>query len=202
MHREDARNAKAGEILAASSEKRHRNMSKSVLVVMMASGVLAVSARAQNFRATGGDITNVYSDAGTTWAAHVFTHGGDFVPRGNLEVEYLIVAGGGGGGSRYFTRTGGGGGAGGPGQNGVDGGAGGMGVASSIANGTPVTYAMGGDGAALNPADSSRPAAALANTGKGGKGTNKNDWGGGNGGSGIVVIRYQLPPAGTILIVK
>ena len=56
-------------------------------------------------KATGGVL---YTDA--TYAYHVFTNSGNFVPSTNLTADVLIVAGGGGGGGMY---TGGGGGAGG-----------------------------------------------------------------------------------------
>ena len=67
--------------------------------------------------ASGGNQTNLYTDAVSVWAAHIFTSGGNFVVDvEELDVEYLIVGGGGGGGAPVNNNTGtagGGGGAGG-----------------------------------------------------------------------------------------
>jgi hypothetical protein len=89
---------------------------------------------------------------------------------------------------------GGGGGAGAVGSNGTNGvgsgGAGGAGVATSI-SGSSVTYAVGGTGGS-NSTDNNGSSASV-NTGSGGIGGGINAGGnanGGNGGSGIVIIRY------------
>jgi len=98
---------------------------------------------------------------------------------------------GGGGGGR--TNSGGGGGAG----NGA-GGIGGAGLADNI-NGTNITYAAGGEGGAYGQGRSNGTSAA-ANTGNGGGGANggaafiAGALSGGNGGSGIVIIRYTPLP--------
>jgi hypothetical protein len=99
----------------------------------------------------------------------------------------------GGTGSGATDATGGGGGgAGGAGGNNAPpygGGAGGTGVTTHI-NGSPVTYASGGP-AGTNPSSSAPDEP--ANTGKGGKGgSNGPSVDGGNGSSGIVIIRYRF----------
>jgi len=58
---------------------------------------------------SGGDITT-YVASGVTYAVHTFRSSGAFVPRGTIDVDYLVVAGGGAGGAH---AGGGGGGAGG-----------------------------------------------------------------------------------------
>ena len=98
---------------------------------------------------------------------------------------------------------GGGGGAGGPGSRVT----GGPGRAFTFAGPDPVTYATGGDGGIGG--QSYRGADAEPNTGDGGgaaahnQGNNPDpDHVGGAGGSGIVIVRYQLPPQGTLVIFK
>ena len=107
------------------------------------------------------------------------------------------------GASRSGGSGGGGGGADGPGI--IP--SGGPGRALTFAGPDPVTYATGGDGG-LN-GQSYRGADAEPNTGDGGgaaahnQGNNPDpDHVGGAGGSGIVIVRYQLPPAGTLMIIK
>lgn len=126
------------------------------------------------------------------------------------------------GGDGFFDNHtlrggGGGGGAGAAGANGTisGGGNGGAGRASSIRTGQPVFYAGGGGGGARGAsggnggvgggassgANNTVPAPATPNTGGGGAGTTVGASGsnvlleGGNGGSGIVVIRYPLERA-------
>lgn len=106
------------------------------------------------------------------------------------------------GGSGGSTRGGGGGGSSGDGAAGGDGsGAGGVegaGQASGI-TGSSVTYAAGGTGGAYGQGRSDGTAAA-SNTGNGGSGANggaaffDGAYTGGAGGSGLVVIRYTVPP--------
>jgi hypothetical protein len=120
------------------------------------------------------------------------------------------------GGPAIAAYSGGGGGAGGPGQQGnsVTGGAGGIGIFSSI-TGTSTYYAGGGTGGwdvAASRFISGTPAsnngvakrgnvqqpelACAPNTGHGGHGGNHNDQRSGAAGSGIVVIRYPIGQTG------
>jgi hypothetical protein len=95
------------------------------------------------------------------------------------------------------TRGGGGGGAGTAGVLMT----GGAGLTNSI-TGSVVTYAAGGNGGSTAARVSATPAAADANTGNGGLGISPsviNGYNGGAGGSGIVVIKYELPPLGTVI---
>jgi hypothetical protein len=110
------------------------------------------------------------------------------------------------GGNGYSTGyfTGGGGGAGGPGvdANGVALiSAGGPGLTNSI-SGSPVPYAAGGKGYHRNASDpSGKGKAGDPNTGNGGNG-GATGIAGGAGGSGIVIIRYALPPKGTLIMMR
>jgi hypothetical protein len=93
------------------------------------------------------------------------------------------------GGNGASNGGGGGGGASAVGATGVSGtvAAGGAGVSSSI-TGSSVTYATGGDGRGYFTGGSD----ASANTGDGGDGGKTlSPYGGGNGGSGIVILRYS-----------
>jgi hypothetical protein len=69
-----------------------------------------------------------------------------------------------------------------------------------------VTYATGGNGGTL--VEGAGPGASgAANTGDGGEGGYSNDIGsnagyGGAGGSGIVVVRYLIPPGGTVIMIR
>jgi len=103
---------------------------------------------------------------------------------------------GGDGYSSGFWTGAGGGGAGGPGvdANGVDYiSAGGPGLTNSISV-SPVTYAAGGKGYHRGGSDSDKGVARAPNTGNGGNGA--------AGGSGIVIIRYALPPKGTVIMLR
>lgn len=87
--------------------------------------------------------------------------------------------------------AGGGGGAGGVGSNATAslGGAGGIGVTSAI-SGTSITYAVGGDGG-VGASSIGNGANGTANQGNGGFGSRQTTTGlGGNGGSGVVIVRY------------
>jgi len=112
--------------------------------------------------------------------------------------------GAGNGASTIQDSGGGGGGAGGPGGDAGVGvaGVGGAGLSSSIRDGTPVTYAAGGNGSVYG--EQGTVTDEDDNTGNGGDSVEQlgNDSPGGAGGSGIVVIRYVLPPAGTVIIIK
>ena len=94
--------------------------------------------------------------------------------------------------------AGGGGGAGGPG----DGSSGGAGLESDI-TGETITYARGGDGGDTGVHGNSDYSGqdGAANTGTGGEGAissqQNNEVFGGSGGSGIVVVRYQVDPPAT-----
>ncbi|MFZ4397964.1 MAG: glycine-rich domain-containing protein [Kiritimatiellia bacterium] len=104
---------------------------------------------------------------------------------------------GGKGGNGYPASGGSGGGAGGPG--GVAGDGGGIGVASSIRNGTADTFAHGGESRTTSGAGS----VGSANTGNGGGGGYSAN--GGNGGSGIVIVRVVVvppPPKGTVIMMR
>lgn len=95
------------------------------------------------------------------------------------------------GGGRGGASGGGGGGSAGAGGAAV-GGAGGAGTAVSI-TGTSVTYGVGGNGG-LNNANAVGTSAS-ANTGNGGKGASSfgaYNYNGGDGGSGLIVLRYSL----------
>ena len=102
--------------------------------------------------------------------------GGTFTPASNVTVRYLAIGGGGGGGN----ANGGGGGAGyyppnGPGLN----------MPSSATNGG------GGPGAPDSP--TSPGVAGINGLGGGGGGAgNPNPVGGGNGGDGMVILRYAV----------
>lgn len=100
------------------------------------------------------------------------------------------------------TYGGGGGGANGNGLQGV----GGAGHTSFI-TGTSVIYAVGGAGG-LRANGTLEPGPASAYTGNGGEGGSNasayqlGKFRGGDGGSGVVVIRYQVAPSATVLIVR
>lgn len=100
-----------------------------------------------------------------------------------------LVSGGGRGGA------GGGGGGGSSGAGGAAvGGSGGTGTSVSI-TGTSVNYGVGGNGG-LNTANAVGTSAS-ANTGNGGRGASSSgatNYNGGDGGSGIVIIRYTISP--------
>ncbi|MEY4164391.1 MAG: hypothetical protein RL419_233, partial [Actinomycetota bacterium] len=124
----------------------------------------------------------------------------------------------GGAGSESSTRGGGGGGAGGAGVSGGSTAAGGAGRSSSI-SGTATIYAAGGGGGRGNSSTSgggvggssgvggdggdgdTQATSGAAGTGSGGGGAGgdvagtANDYRGGDGGSGIVIVRYALPAA-------
>lgn len=74
--------------------------------------------------------------------------------------------------------------------------AGGVGTNSSI-SGASVTYAVGGKGYHRNGSDSDKNTAGAPNTGNGGNGVNSSA-----GGSGIVIVRYLLPPTGTMILLR
>jgi hypothetical protein len=100
-----------------------------------------------------------------------------------------LVSGGGRGGA----SGGGGGGSAGNGGAAV-GGAGGTGTSVSI-TGTAITYGVGGNGgtSSTNAVGTS----ASANTGNGGRGSSSNgatNYNGGDGGSGVVIVRYIISP--------
>ena len=111
-------------------------------------------------------------------------------------------------GSGPDAFSGGGGGAGGPGGNGIPntaGGPGGVGLANDFRTGSNVYYAGGGGGAGHpgypngsggngggGDAGPSLTINGTANTGGGGGGSQVSPYVGGTGGSGIVVIRYQV----------
>ena len=111
---------------------------------------------------------------------------------------------GGDGHSSNWTG-GGGGGAGGPGvdANATDLiSAGGPGVSSTISGSvSPVVYAAGGKGYHRSGSDSDKATPGAANTGNGGHG-GANGVPGGKGGSGIVIVRYALPPKGTLFMMR
>ena len=92
------------------------------------------------------------------------------------------------GGLAASIHGGGGGGAGGAGASGAVSGAGGAGLANSI-TGSSVTYATGGDSDRIAGVT---PAAGGANTGDGGDGSDGGPTAGGNGGSGIVIVRVAV----------
>ena len=112
----------------------------------------------------------------------------------------------GGGGSQDWPGGGGGAGAaGGTGGNPVQG-AGGAGTNLTFFSGVPVEYARGGDGC---PGRINTDGAnAVANTGNGGTGGSSDSTPGGisikggNGGSGIVIVRYEVvpPPSGALIL--
>ena len=79
---------------------------------------------------------------------------------------------------------------------------GGIGKESSI-TGSIVTYARGGNGGSRNAVGDG--ATADDNTGNGGGGagnTGTVTYSGGDGGSGIVVIRYPTPASGTLFLLR
>jgi len=146
----------------------------------------------------GGSLTTAATSGGS---------GGGPAAAGTSGQGFAGGADGGGG-------KGGGGGAGGVGGTSVngDGGAGGAGIDSSI-SGAAVNYAAGGGGASIAPAGGSsatagqamgNPAPAPANRGGGGGGGGRvyvdglwNVSNGGNGGSGVVILRYAGGPKAT-----
>ena len=92
---------------------------------------------------------------------------------------------------------GGGGGAGGPGGTPT----GGAGLSLAFAGPEEVEYARGGDGGPSSGTYLGEDGA--PNTGAGGEGTRSNNGDpGGDGGSGIVIVRYQIPPQGTVIILQ
>ncbi len=130
--------------------------------------------------------------------------------------------GGVGGGSADSTATGGGGGGAGEGQVGGDavaspqqGGNGGNGRASDITGGW-VTYSGGGGGASQGGTAGTGGSGgggngttgnaggfnAQPNTGGGGGGANNGGYAGGSGGSGIVIVRYEIPPLGSLILLR
>ena len=109
----------------------------------------------------------------------------------------------GGNGHSSNLTGGGGGGAGGPGvdANATDMiSAGGPGLTNSM-SGSPVVYAAGGKGYNRSGSDSDKSTSGAANTGNGGHG-GSSSVAGGAGGSGIVIIRYALPPKGTVIMLR
>ena len=150
--------------------------------------------------------------------------GGSRAHSNHLNAQNGLTGGSGGGGGGYNQDNHGSGGEGTPGQGhdghdwtGGDGGGGGgaggpgsrvtggPGLAFTFAGPDAVTYATGGNGGISG--QSYRGADADPNTGDGGGGAAHNQANnpdpnhvGGAGGRGIVIVRYQLPPAGTLII--
>ncbi len=134
---------------------------------------------------SGGGAARVGSSAGSIGKAlEDVTQGND----GALATSDAVAGGGGGAGSA------------------ASGAAGGAGVTTSI-KGSSLTFAQGGKGG--ETADGNGPGEdASGNTGDGGGGayststTSDNPRLGGAGGSGIVVVRYRLPPSGTSIGIR
>jgi hypothetical protein len=157
----------------------------------------------------GGGVSAISGQAGGSGGGAPGSGGGPLysVGTGN-EGGYSPVEGRNGGQGFSASGTGAGGGGGGSSAVGATGtsnvgGNGGAGTASSI-TGTSVTYAGGGGGAVFSGTIGSGQAGggnggansggtnAIANTGSGGGGTGDNVNRGGNGGSGIIIIRYPI----------
>lgn len=98
---------------------------------------------------------------------------------GGVAAPSASGAGGGGAGGAGQSNTGSGGGT---------GGVGGVGLSYSI-NGTSITYASGGQGGSASPSKAGAPGTGNGGTGRYG---NNNGSQGDDGGSGIVVVRYQI----------
>lgn len=115
--------------------------------------------------------------------------GGAGASRNNFTSGGGRTSGQGNVGTRVDNLNGGGGGGAGGAGSGTSGGAGRS--IAIVAPATPVTYAEGGDASAGNDGD---PVAASgpAGTGNGGAGRYRLDTSGGDGGSGVVVIRYPI----------
>ena len=102
----------------------------------------------------------------------------------------------GGRGGQTTTGGGGGGGAGGEGKSSTQTPARGGGVgASSAISGTEVVYAAGGVGGSFGVGEGADGTDGLGNGGAGGRFNNPTYYNGGDGGSGIVVVRYEITEA-------
>ena len=147
---------------------------------------------APEFSASGGTETT-YSSGGNDYKVHTFLSSGNFVTSGSTKnMDFLIVAGGGGGGA----GQGGGGGGGASGVAGATNPAhGGDGTQNDFRTGSNVYYAGGGAGRGASVRNGGQggggnsQTAGGTNTGGGGGGGQDNT-NSGDGGSGIVVIRY------------
>jgi hypothetical protein len=138
--------------------------------------IYGIAATSVGAKATGGDI---YSDS--SYYYHVFDANGTFTPTQSISADVLVVAGGGGGGS------GGGGGGGAGGLLGYT-------AQSLTATGYSITVGAGGEGggaSSSSPANgtvgSNSSAFSLTSIGGGSGGAPGTS---GNGGSGIVIVRY------------
>ena len=173
-----------------SAGAKGTNGSDSVFSTITSTGGGAGGSRASTNGETGGSGGGAATGAGGTPG----TAGSGTANQG--------YAGGAGAGTGVFG-TGGGGGAGAVGGAGTSttAGNGGAGVATSI-SGSSVTYAGGGGGTSDtvtgtgtngggNGASGAAGGNGTANTGGGGGATNSSTFAGGNGGSGIVIIRYS-----------
>jgi len=178
-------------------------------IVVGAGGVGATSTSANG---ANGDpssafgVTAVGGGGGASTAVNVGSDGGSGGGGANGSGGSSTAAGQGnsGGDSDTLAYAGGGGGAGGAGASNAAGSAGGAGLSRNI-TGPSLTYATGGDGGRYDGTHGSG-ANGVANTGQGGGGAktygSSTTMNGGNGGSGIVVVRYLVPPSGTILIIR
>ena len=163
------------------------------------SGTISISdflGKSRYYVASGGNSVYDINLSGQIWRVHVFTSSGTFSVSnpGRIypTIEYLLVAGGGGGGGGLASDQGQGGG----------GGAGGV-VQSSIVIGVGNhTVTVGGGGAGGNQVQGSNGGnSGFGSTAIGGGGgtayDGRNGGGafnspGGNGGSGIVILRYRI----------